>query len=253
MGPFRFGLFHYLNVRPLVHGLRAETGSRLVLDTPARIAARFRAGELDVAMIPSLEAASLEAPAAVVDGIAVGSDGPVETVLLAHRVPLSGCRRLVLDESSRTSAALAKILIAEASGRLPETRTWSPADPAAAIPAEADAALVIGDPAFSRLFDPGFEVLDLGAAWRTLTGLPFVFAVAVASSREIAATAQPVLRRALDSGLADLDAVFAGAPPPVDAARARRYLQESIRFGFGPREREGYEAFLTRARRHGLL
>ena len=43
--------------------------------------------------------------------------------------------------------------------------------------AQADAALVIGDPAlFMDADGRGLNKIDLGAAWTAMTGLPFVYA-----------------------------------------------------------------------------
>jgi chorismate dehydratase len=248
MAQLRFGLFPYLNVRPLLWGLRSDPRFFLVLDSPARVAERFRNGELDLAFVPSFEAASMGVP--ILDGLAIGSDGPVETVLLGARRPLSGVRRIALDEASRTSAALARVLVAEAAGAPPEVVAWRP--DAEVIPDNADAALVIGDPAFRVPFPPSFSVHDLGEAWRASTSLPFVYAVIVARTPDIGHAAAPAVRAALRTGLADLGASLAAHPHFVGPERATRYLTQSIRYEFGPREHAGLTMFLARARAWGL-
>ena len=101
--PLRIGLFPYLNSQPLIFGLSTESAVELVVDLPSRIADRFRAGELDLAMVPSFEAATLGAP--ILDSVCIASDGPVETVTLHHRVALQEVKTLAADEASRTSAA----------------------------------------------------------------------------------------------------------------------------------------------------
>lgn len=245
--PLRIGLFPYLNVQPLIFGLGGERDIEVVSDLPSRVADRFRAGELDLAMVPSLEAASLDAP--VLGSVCIASDGPVETVILHHRAALSEVRTVAIDEASRTSAALARILIARASGRLPESRSFSPAQ--AARP-DTDAVLVIGDPAF-RLRLEGFTALDLGQEWRAQQGLPFVFAVMVRrpgleapgiGERIRGATlrgveAAPIIARSYDSG--------------VDPARAENYMRKVIRYDLGSREKEGLALFYGLARKNGLL
>lgn len=248
MGALRFGLFPYLNVRPILWGLRTNPGFAPVLDSPARVAERFRAGELDLAFVPSFEAMTMGAP--ILDGIAVGSDGPVETVVLGARRPLREVRRLALDDASRTSAALASVLVAEASGALPDIVRWRPdAEP---VPGGVDAALVIGDPAFRASFGAGFRTLDLGEVWRASTALPFVFAVIVARTPEIGLRASADLRAALAAGLADLAVSLAAHPHFVGPERATRYLTRSIRYDFGPREHQGLTMFMARARAWGL-
>lgn len=243
----RIGLFPYLNVQPLVAGLRDEHGFEITIDVPSRIADRFRAEELDLAMVPSFEAATLHAP--VLDSVCIASDGAVETVLLHHRVPLAQVKTLRLDVASRTSAALAKILIAETSGRVPETSLFSPHEPEAAT---ADAFLVIGDPAF--VYErAGFARLDLGAEWKRRQALPFVFAVMVGKGRGLEARVSARLRDALERGLAEAPSIAASYNSGVDPARALRYLRNVIRYDLGRREKEGLARFYRLAQDKGLL
>jgi len=168
--PLRLGAVSYLNAQPLIHGLEQEPGLRLQQDVPSRVAERLHAGELDLGMIPSIEYAFGEY--AIVPGIAVGSRGPVRSVLLYHSRPLEDVRRVALDTSSRTSVALLKILFSERLGRDPEYVPMAPG--LEDMLATADAALLIGDPALDqRTHVPR---LDVGEEWTRLTGLPFVYA-----------------------------------------------------------------------------
>ncbi len=245
--PLRIGLFPYLNVQPLIAGLRGEQGFEIVIDVPSRIADSFRAGELDLAMVPSLEAATLGAPA--LDGLCIASEGAVETVLLHHRVPLAQVRTLSVDVASRTSAALAKILIAETSGHLPETSLFSPHEPEAT---SADAFLVIGDPAF-RCERPGYERLDLGEEWERRHALPFVFAVMVGRGRGLEAGVAARMRNAFERGLGEASSIAASYNSGVDPARALRYMRSVIRYDLGRREKEGLARFYRLAQEMGLL
>lgn len=245
--PLRIGLFPYLNAQPLIFGLSTEPDVELVIDVPSRVADRFRNGELDLAMVPSFEAATLDAP--ILDSVCIASDGPVETVILHHRVSLDRVKTLALDEASRTGAALAKILIAQASSRLPYCTSFSPA--AADLP-DADAVLVIGDPAFS-FARTGFESLDLGQEWRRLRSLPFVFAVMVKGPRAtqsgISTRMAQATRRGLDAAWTIARSYNAG----VDPGRAERYLRSVIRYDLGRREKEGLALFYRLAQANGLL
>ena len=243
----RIGLFPYLNVQPLVHGLRGEAGIEIVIDVPSRIAERFREGALDLAMIPSFEAATMGAP--VLDSICISSDGPVETVILHHRVPLREVKSLCVDTASRTSAALAKILIARASGNLPETSVFSP--PTNEPPAE-EAILVIGDPAFV-FARPGYERLDLGEAWKRETSLPFVYAVMVLGPHAIGKANPARMIAALQLGIDAAPFIAASYNSGVDPARAMRYMRSVIRYGLGRREKEGLAHFYRLSRECGLL
>ena len=245
--PLRIGLFPYLNVQPLVHGLRTEADVETVIDVPSRIAQRFGEGSLDLAMVPSFEAAIMGAP--VLDSIGISSDGPVETVILHHRVPLPQVKSLCADSASRTSAALSKILIARASGRLPETSAFAPS---ASEPTDADAILVIGDPAFVFERD-GYEPLDLGEAWKRETSLPFVYALMVLGPRAIGQASGVRMNAALDRGIEAASSIAASYNCCVDPARAFRYMRSVIRYRLGRREKEGLAHFYRLARECGLL
>ena len=245
--PLLIGLFPFLNVQPLVEGLRAEPGIEVVLDLPSRIAARFRAGELDAAMVPSFEAATMGAP--VLDSICVASTGAVETVMLHHRVPLRNVRSLALDDASRTSAALARIMIAERNDAAPSVRSMRASE--AAI-ADADALLLIGDPAFTFHRD-GYAALDLGAAWFAEHGLPFVFALMVLGARGVEENVGAILRDARPRGLLRASHIAHSYNSGVDPARAERYLREVIRYDLGATEKEGLRLFYRLAQAKGLL
>jgi chorismate dehydratase len=245
--PLRVGLFPYLNVQPLVFGLSGDSDFELVLDLPARIADRFRDGELDLAMVPSLEAATLGAP--ILDSVCIGSDGGVETVVLLHRVPLARVKSLAVDEASRTSAALAKILIVQASGRMPSCTSFSAATESAP---DLDAAVVIGDPAFTFALD-GFERLDLGAAWKQTYSLPFVFAVMAAGPRAAGSEVSRRLGQANQRGLEAASTIARSYNSGVDPVRAEHYLRSVIRYDLRPREKEGLALFYRLAQANGLL
>lgn len=245
--PLRIGLFPYLNVQPLIFGLRGESDLELVIDFPSRIADRFRTGELDLAMVPSFEAATLDAP--VLASIGIASDGPVETVILHHRVALHRVKALALDPASRTSAVLAKILIAQASGRIPETTRFSPSSTKTP---DADAILVIGDPAFT-FSRPGFEPLDLGQEWRLQQSLPFVFAVMAMGPRAAQVGMATRMGEATKRGLDAASTIARSYNSGVAPARAERYMRDVIRYDLGQREKEGLALFYRLAQANGLL
>ena len=97
------------------------------------------------------------------------------SVTLFSRVPWSDIRRVALDEGSRTSAALAQVLLRIRHGITPEVLPL-PLD-RAAEDVDADAVLLIGDRAMHACL-PGFaHAFDLGQEWHDWTGLPFVYAV----------------------------------------------------------------------------
>jgi chorismate dehydratase len=187
--------------------------------------------------------------ALALDGMCIASAGAVETVALHHRVPLADVHTLALDEASRTSAALAKILIAKASGRAPQTTSIAASQ---ANDADSDAILVIGDPAFQVSRD-GYEKLDLGAAWDAAHRLPFVFAVMLSTEDAARSGVGQLLSQGLARGRASASTIARSYNSGVEPARAERYLREVIRYDLGAREKEGLRLFYRLAQEHGLL
>lgn len=170
----------YLNTTPLVWGmlhspdaeLRRAFDLRFAL--PSDCAAQLAMGEADIGIVPVIEMARQKLE--YFRGTGIACHGPVRSILLISKVPINRIRTLAADAASRTSVMLARVILAEKYGVEPRVVT-RPADLAPML-GEADAALIIGDPAL-RL-DPAalpFETLDLGGEWTGMTGLPMVFAV----------------------------------------------------------------------------
>jgi len=247
--PLRLGVVPYLNVEPIVHGLRGDRRFEVVRDVPSRIAERLHAGEIDLGMIPSVEYA--RGDYAIVPGIAIASRGPVRSVELLHDRPLDQVRRVALDTSSRTSVALLRILLRERLGREPEYVPMPP-DPAAML-AAADAALVIGDPA---LFYSGrAQQMDLGEAWWMLTGLPFVFAFWAGRVGALGRDGLELLQRSLRAGLERIEEIASSynGNGAGHAADNEVYLRECIVYDFGAEEQAGLREFYRRAHELGLI
>lgn len=248
----RLGAVDYLNVRPLVHGLDRRTDVELRFDVPSECARLLDAGRIDLGMVPSI--AYLNRPGdRVVPGICIGSDGPVASVALYTRKPIADVRSVALDTSSRTSAALTRILCARRFQIGPEFREHGPDLPS--MLATADAALLIGDPAlFIDHRALGVEKIDLGSAWTDMTGLPFVWAVWAGRADAASAATVAVLQEAARSGRQRLDDIAnAYSTEPDRQAIGRRYLRENLVFDLSPRAMDGLRTFFREAHALGLV
>ena len=179
-------------------------------------------------------------PYVIVPGPAVTSRGPVASVAIYTRREPKDIRTIAMDTSSRTSVALATVLLQ----RRFEWRREHGADGAGARrhAERADAALIIGDVAlFLDHEAAGARKIDLGEEWTEMTGLPFVYACWTGWPGAVAPSDVTALQRARDAGVAQSDAV-AAAYYPEDTPRqavARRYLRDNIRYVLGPDEVEG--------------
>ena len=178
----KVGIVDFLNSRPLAWGfLRGELEDRFdaVYLPPAGVADLLAAGEIDAGMVPSIEILRIP-DLEILPGPCIAATREVRSVLLLSRVPFSAVETVAADVNSRTSQSLVQILLADVFGV--DARLTPTAPDPAGVPVGFDAALVIGDPAL-RVERDGFHVIDLAAAWRELTGLPFVFAVWAVRSR----------------------------------------------------------------------
>lgn len=245
----------YLNSRILTYGLEhggLDHGFEVRYDIPSVCARLVRTDAASAGVIPSIEYARGPAPYAIVPGVSIASDGPVGSIFLFHRVPVDRIRTVAMDASSRTSVALARIVLEEKFG-LTFDSVDHPPDVSAMLEA-ADAALVIGDPALESTDRPEPR-MDLGEAWRELTGQPFVYAFWAGKEDGLTSGEVELLIESKNLGMAALDEIAAsharnrGRPPAFYAS----YLRDNLVYGLGERERRGLMEFYRMAHARGLI
>ena len=244
----RLGAVTYLNARPLVYGLERSERFSMRFDIPSECARLLHAHETDLGLIPSIEYLRGPVPYALVPGPAVISRGRVASVAIYTRRDPGDIRTIAMDTSSRTSVALATILLKRRFGVTAEAAPMAP--DLEAMLGRADAALIIGDTA---LFLPdgaaGARKIDLGEEWSAETGLPFVYACWTGWPHAVSVEDVTALQRARDEGVAQSAAV-AAAYYPDDTPRqavARRYLRDNIRYFLGSEELAGLTTFFRYA------
>lgn len=255
----RLGAVDYLNVRPLVHGLDAEPMFSLRFDPPSRCARLLHDRGIDLGMIPAIAYQHQEGYR-VVPGAAIGSEGAVASVALFTKVPAGQIRTVAADTSSNTSVALLRVLCAEHFDISPELVPAAP--DLKAMVASADAALLIGDPAlYADHHALGLEKIDMGEAWTSMTGLPFVWAFWAGRDGAIGQAGVARLQQARREGEAESDRIAEAyareyarrTGVPADPGLSKRYLRENIKYDLGERELAGVERFHAIARRLGVV
>jgi chorismate dehydratase len=246
------GCVKYLNARPLIRGWPGN----VELDHPSALCQRLAKGQLEVALVSSFE--FLRNPIyRTVDGVSISSDGPVYSVVVAHRGELSDIEEIELDPASKTAASLLRCLLAEL-GSTPRLTSRVPEN------AESRRAhLIIGDQAigFRQKHAGEFQFWDLGEQWKKLTGLPFVYALwlirpEVPDAKSIAQR----LRGLRDQNLADIQVIVSDAVSDAVGKKQEitqefldRYYNEHLRFGLGTREKQGLQTFADLCSKHGVL
>jgi len=179
MTKVKFGFHNFLNAQPLLLPLLEIAESldcEVSIDSPSNLATKLGSGELDLAMIPSVEYLRKADSYKILPGVAIASCDKVDTVLLISHKNLEDIRTISLDNRSKTSVALFHILFGDKLNSNVKTFVEEP-NPEEALK-KYDAALIIGDPAFkagSQFSD--LTVYDLSHEWFMQTGKPFVHAV----------------------------------------------------------------------------
>jgi chorismate dehydratase len=239
-----------LNTAPLVWGM-LHGGQRGAFDltfrVPSECASEVAAGAADIGIIPSVELNRHDYGR--VRGLGIVSRGAVRSILLVSSKPFGEIRTLAGDTSSCTSVALARIILSRR--YRVEPRVISHAPDLAGMLSVADAALIIGDPALR--IDPntvGHRVLDLGAEWTEMTGLPMVFAIWAGRKESITPEVEAVFHASYRFGREHLEDIIRieAAPRGISTELAREYLTRHIICETTAAEYEGLELFLRYAR-----
>jgi chorismate dehydratase len=238
----RVGAVSYRNAKPLVYGMEQFSMAdsiTLTYDYPARLVDQLRSGAIDLGLIPVASIPGIPG-ARIVGSYGIAADGKVGSVALFSQCPIEEVEEVVLDYQSRTSVALARLLIRD---------HWK--RPVTFLPSSGDefidqikgqrAGLIIGDRALLHAARFSF-VYDLAEHWKIHSGLPFVFAAWVAT-RELPADFLGHFEKANAVGLEQLDKLASEwALPGVDM---RVYFIEQIKYRLDDKKREGLKKFLS--------
>jgi len=249
----KFGCHDFLNSQPILYPLAqglVETPFDMVLDSPAHLADRLRDGELDLAFIPAVEYARIPR-LKIVPGFSIAAEGEVRTVLMFSRKKMEEIKTVAVDQRSRTSVSLLKVLMHGYYGR---DVSFSIAQKGHDPLENADAALLIGDEAF-KIPASGFHLYDLSQEWFRFTGKPFVFSILCVASGVDADVAIDALGKAKEIGKGMLDEICRkgslelGIPHGV----CLDYLSNRIRYDLTPQQIQGLKLFYELAGKYGVI
>jgi chorismate dehydratase len=225
---YRIGCVPFLNARPLIAYYEVGQGrdeAEVLFGPPSELASWVEEGRVDVALASSFFLAEKTEMRAA-QGISISSNGPVDSVRLFSKVPFADICSVALDSSSRTSIHLAQIILKQRFGCKPVCEVTAPH--LETMLAGHDAALLIGD-AGMEASATGLHVLDLGAAWDELVGLPFVWALWLGLDGLTPGLAESLLR-AKAYGMRNLEAIARGESERLGwpYSRCMRYVTEVI-------------------------
>jgi chorismate dehydratase len=261
----------FLNPAPLMWDfehppLAADLECRYSIDRmmPSECATRLASGEADIGLIP-IAALATTPGLRILPGCTIASKGRVRSLLLVRRAaqPLAKIRTVAADKASRTTIAYSRLLFQKWGNSAAQFVPYA-ADLDRMLQ-QADAAIVIGDPALlaleerSNRFERTGEELayhDLAQEWRMLTGLPFVSAVwGIAPSAPHDGSIVTDFIRSRDHGLQNIEALAAewGRRLPIPEETIRSYLSENIHYVLDEECIAGMEGFFTMAAEADVL
>lgn len=250
---YRVGSVPYLNAKPLVKPLEwrgGESPVEVVYAVPSKLPALLSQGSVQAIMVSSIHALT-EPGSRVAAGLSISSQDEVLSVRLFSKVPLDRIETLALDASSMTSSALARIVLAERFGVRPAFSALSPG--LDSMLERHDACVMIGDNGMGA--EPNLlEVLDLGSAWRAMTGLPFVWALWVGDeglTPELAGHLGEALRESRSDWSRVIDA--ADRETGFTPEQCRHYLLDIMDYDLEDGHLEGLREFGRLAVRQGII
>jgi predicted solute-binding protein len=278
----RISIVEYLNTAPLVWGFTDGPLAGkydLSFTVPSQCAEALRRGDVDIAIIPSIEYQRIEGLVALPD-MAVASNTEARSLLVVAKKPVEMARRFALDTSSRSTVALTKILAKRHWKISPEFVDAFP-NPSAMLE-DADAALVIGDPALRVSLKmavlagktpsldtccsgdaedmpvPGVDTLfvyDVVHQWRETTGRPAVLAIWAGRRDAITPGVVADFQASKAYGLEHVRDISEGAALKLDlpACPLEQYLRQNIQFDLDEEKLAGLRLFYEMAAEDGLI
>jgi chorismate dehydratase len=276
----RISIVQYLNTAPLVWGFTNGPLSGkydLSFTVPSQCAEALRTGAADIAIIPAIEYQRIP-DLVVLPNLAIASQNRVRSLLIVAKKPIEQVRSFALDRSSRSTQALTRILAAEHWKIDPD---FFEAEPdLRAMLANADAALLIGDPALrisvaiekkSTVSPQGraicqaailgitsagiFHVYDVVGEWRKLTSLPAVLAVWAGRPDVLTPEVLADFAASRDFGLTQIAAIALNAARELELPQQALefYLRHNIDFSLGEENRRGLERYFHEAAKLSLI
>lgn len=251
----RIGLVRFLNARPLDFAFQTMPerypGVECHPDTPARLVEKLLAGQLDAALISSVECYRNRETLSWCEKVGVASETEVQSLLYVRRRTDSldrPVRRIWMDEGSRTTVALTRLLYLQEFGEIPECCSAPPEQ----IPSLLDqdsAGLIIGDAALALYEAPGaLHFRDMVTWWRKKTGLPFVAALWAYPTDRTSLFPDSFFTNALDLGLQKMDSILTQY-----GNHYRHYLTEALHYRLTSSDREALALFSSLLQGRGLL
>ena len=242
MEKIRVGIVNYLNTKPLLLGLRQLNSEGLIELTeeyPALVAEKLIRREIDLGLVP-VAILPLIPDFSIIGSYCIATNNQVGSVCLFSEQPLENIQEVVLDYQSRTSVQLVQVLFRHHWKK--EVKFVAATDEGYLQKIKGTTAgVIIGDRAL--LAQSHFTYCyDLGEAWKSLTGLPFVFAV-WASIKPLTQDFINLFDEANGLGFSNLNEIVA-ENQSATSYDLNHYFTKNIDYRLTPQKEEAIQLFL---------
>ena len=238
----KLSIVRYTNSLPFLKGLETYfSEDELVIqkEMPSECARKLinndvQIGLVPVAVIPKIPNAN------IISDYCIGADGPVGSVLLLSNVDKTDIKTIYLDNESRTSNMLAKI-IAEKFWKI-KVDYFNGEEEFLKEPEPNSAYVIIGDRAYH--YKNQFRyITDLSYEWKNNTGYPFVFACWVAN-KKLSDELILKLNKAFKHGIDHMDELVGNMNEKLDdETTVKFYLTHLIDYNFSKEKQLALKLF----------
>ncbi len=234
----------YANTLPFIYGIEASKDLKnyeIIKANPAKSVDFALENAVDIALIPTA-ALPLFPQAEIISDYCIGATNKVDSVMLFSNQKIEDIRTILLDEDSKTSVQLLKILvnkywkIENINFKSYKANAIPPLDKETAI-------LMIGDKVFEQQ-DSYLYHYDLAEIWNKYSGLHFIFALWVTLNPQISAEFLSNFNKALAFGINQLDKVIEKHQKAYPTIDLQKYYTSSISYNITKQKQEGMQNFL---------
>ena len=253
----RVGTHDFVSARPLIFGLTRRQAREvdLVYQEPGILAESLRRGQLDAALIPSIEFLR-GVGKGYVDGPALIARPSAGSLLLFSKGPAESLRQVAVGEYSRSPLAVVRIVLAEKFGATPDLCVCK--NTQGDWREHYDGLLLTGDRGLQYLAerpDSELNVVDLAALWNELTSLPLVMALWVYNEKSLAGKLSKIMILSRNLGLRNLSRLADGIAltSPYSGEMIYDYLNNCWEYQLTTDGLEGLRALEEFAVRYDLI
>ncbi|UCH85407.1 MAG: hypothetical protein JSW50_06890 [Candidatus Latescibacterota bacterium] len=259
MSRIRIGTPSHLATRPLVFGLTENPRNdiELAYGEPGSLALALDRGDLDAALIPSIEFLRGVGKHAV-NGPALVARRPTGSLKLVANKPLPDVRSIAVDEFSRTTLVVLRVVLDKIYHVLPDFCVHK------AFPFDSswrdnhDGVLLDGDQGLrycSGKIRPDETCYDIDAMWFSLFPAPLVLSLWAYNDEHLKNVLEPALIQSRDAGVRNLPRISGEMTrgSMYDKSFMHEFYHKAWGFNLGSEEEEGFLMLERFARDYELL